>query len=66
MLSNKKAIEIENANALEQGIGSATEALMGVQRSDGHWVFELEADCTIPAEYILLRHHLAEPVDAEL
>ena len=66
MLSNKRAIGIENANALEKGIGSATEALMGLQRSDGHWVFELEADCTIPAEYILLRHHLAEPVDAEL
>src|SRR5579862_1383958 len=66
MLSNNNAIGIENANALEKGIGSATEALMGFQRPDGHWVFELEADCTIPAEYVLLRHHLAEPVDAEL
>ncbi|HLG80514.1 MAG TPA: squalene--hopene cyclase [Bradyrhizobium sp.] len=67
MLSNnRKAVGIENAGALEKGIASATEALMGFQRSDGHWVFELEADCTIPAEYILLRHHLAEPVDAEL
>ncbi|WP_267414752.1 squalene--hopene cyclase, partial [Sphingomonas sp. GC_Shp_4] len=36
------------------------------QRDDGHWVFELEADATIPAEYVLLRHYLAEPVDAEL
>jgi hypothetical protein len=26
-------------------------------------VFELEADATIPAEYILLRHSLAESVD---
>ena len=66
MLSNKKAIGIENALELEQGIGSATEALMGVQRSDGHWVFELEADCTIPAEYILLRHYLGEPIDTAL
>jgi squalene-hopene/tetraprenyl-beta-curcumene cyclase len=66
MLSDNKAFGIENAAALEKGIGSATEALMGLQRSDGHWVFELEADCTIPAEYILLRHYLAEPVDAEL
>ncbi|HEX4826697.1 MAG TPA: squalene--hopene cyclase, partial [Xanthobacteraceae bacterium] len=32
----------------------------------GHWVFELEADATIPAEYVLLRHYLAEPVDAVL
>jgi squalene-hopene/tetraprenyl-beta-curcumene cyclase len=29
-------------------------------------VFELEADSTIPAEYVLLRHFRAEPVDAEL
>ena len=34
--------------------------------ADGHWVFELEADATIPAEYVLLRHYLAEPVDAAL
>jgi squalene-hopene/tetraprenyl-beta-curcumene cyclase len=66
MLADNKAFGIENATALEKGIGSATEALMGFQRADGHWVFELEADCTIPAEYILLRHYLAEPVDAEL
>ena len=36
------------------------------QQADGHWVFELEADATIPAEYVLLRHYLGEPVDAEL
>ena len=29
-------------------------------------MFELEADCTIPAEYVLLRHYLGEPVDAAL
>src|ERR1700744_1478301 len=66
MLSDNKAFGIENAAALEKGIGSATEALMGLQRDDGHWVFELEADCTIPAEYVLLRHYLGEPVDAVL
>ena len=37
-----------------------------LQRPDGHWVFELEADATIPAEYVLMRHYLGEPVDAEL
>ena len=42
------------------------EALLGFQQPDGHWVFELEADCTIPAEYVLLRHYLGEPVDAVL
>ncbi|MET0674659.1 MAG: squalene--hopene cyclase, partial [Bradyrhizobium sp.] len=52
--------------ALEKSIASATEALLGYRQADGHWVFELEADSTIPAEYVLLRHYLAEPVDSEL
>src|SRR3954452_8930001 len=53
-------------HVLEQRIQAATDALLGLQQSDGHWVFALEADATIPAEYVLLRHHLAEPVDAAL
>jgi squalene-hopene/tetraprenyl-beta-curcumene cyclase len=52
--------------ALEQNIQKATQVLLAQQRPDGHWVFELEADCTIPAEYVLLRHYLGEPVDAAL
>ena len=53
-------------DALEPRIEKATQALLACQRSDGHWVFELEADATIPAEYVLLRHYLGEPVDAAL
>src|SRR3982750_4533330 len=52
--------------ALEERIHSATRALIDLQQPDGHWVFALEADATIPAEYVLLRHHLAEPVDTAL
>src|ERR1700742_4666510 len=52
--------------ALEASINSATRALLDLRQPDGHWVFELEADCTIPAEYVLLRHYLGEPVNAEL
>jgi len=67
MLSGNKTLDIESTgDALEASIGRATEALRGFQRADGHWVFELEADGTIPSEYILLRHYLAEPVDAVL
>ena len=47
-------------------IEAAAAALLALQKADGHWVFELEADATIPAEYILLRHYLGEPVDAGL
>src|ERR1700759_4960553 len=53
-------------SALEKSIASASDALGGLQQADGHWVFELEADDTIPAEYILLRHHLGESVDSGL
>jgi squalene-hopene/tetraprenyl-beta-curcumene cyclase len=53
-------------DTLTHSIESATQALLARQRPDGHWVFELEADATIPAEYVLLRHYLGEPVDAGL
>ncbi len=53
-------------SALDASIASATEALLGYRQADGHWVFELESDATIPAEYVLLRHYLGEPVDAVL
>lgn len=52
--------------AIERAIAQAREALHKAQKPDGHFVFELEADITIPAEYILLRHYLAEPVDSDL
>ena len=51
---------------LERSIRSATDALLSRQRPDGHWVFELEADATIPAEYVLLTHFLGETVDLAL
>jgi squalene-hopene/tetraprenyl-beta-curcumene cyclase len=50
----------------ETAIKSAAAALTAAQKPDGHWVFELEADATIPAEYVLLRHYLGEPVNADL
>src|ERR1039457_2443369 len=53
-------------SALDRAIAAATDALLACQRPDGHWIFELEADATIPAEYILLRHYLGETVDAGL
>ena len=53
-------------DALDLSIVRATDALTAAQRPDGHWVFELEADATIPAEYILLRHYLGEPDDLAL
>jgi squalene-hopene/tetraprenyl-beta-curcumene cyclase len=51
---------------LDAVVARATEGLLKLQRPDGHFVFELEADATIPAEYILLKHYLGEPEDLEL
>jgi squalene-hopene/tetraprenyl-beta-curcumene cyclase len=52
--------------SLVRATDKATRALLGCQQPDGHWVFELEADATIPAEYVLLRHYRGEEVDTEL
>src|SRR5437667_11712681 len=54
------------SDELDASISSAANALCALQRPDGHFVFELEADATIPAEYVLMRHYRGEPVDAEL
>jgi len=63
---NQIPIEDTNWAALEASIRGATAALLSQQKSDGHWVFELEADATIPSEYVLLVHYLAETPDLEL
>lgn len=49
-----------NSSALDHAVDSAAAHLLARQRSDGHWVFELEADATIPAEYLMLRHFFGQ------
>ena len=66
MRSSSKTAASDGVRALETSIDDATRAMLGYQRPDGHWVFELEADGTIPSEYVLLCHYLGEPVDTEL
>jgi squalene-hopene/tetraprenyl-beta-curcumene cyclase len=58
--------ETISLSAVDTAVDRAASALTQAQRDDGHWVFELEADCTIPAEYVLLRHYLGEPIDTAL
>src|SRR5438309_8356143 len=65
MLSVDQTAAVDS-ESLEKSISQATQGLLGYRQADGHWVFELEADATIPSEYVLLRHYLAEPVDAVL
>jgi len=50
---------------LEAALARAREGLLKHQKPDGHWCFEFEADCTIPAEYVLMMHYMDE-IDVEL
>ena len=52
--------------AVGAALGAARRALAAEQQDDGHFVFELEADATIPSEYILLHHYLGEPASPEI
>ncbi len=54
---------------VDTAIDATLTELRERQADDGHWCFELEADATIPAEYILLNHYLGEiddPREAKL
>jgi squalene-hopene/tetraprenyl-beta-curcumene cyclase len=46
------------APTLDEAVSRASESLLALQHANGNWVFELEADATISAEYILLQHFL--------
>jgi squalene-hopene/tetraprenyl-beta-curcumene cyclase len=63
---NQIVIDRESALNVDRMLGRASDALLKLQRDDGHWVFELEADATIPSEYVLLVHYLAETPNLEL
>src|SRR5262245_55649792 len=65
-LATPSSLSVLDRPALDSAIAAATRALLDCQRSDGHWVFELEADATIPAEYVLLKHYLDEPLETAL
>ncbi|MDE2391698.1 MAG: squalene--hopene cyclase, partial [Rhodospirillales bacterium] len=48
----------------DHSIELARASLRAEQRTDGHYCYELEADATIPAEYVLLEHYLDRIDDA--
>lgn len=55
----------DRRKAVDRLIDGVTAWLLDRQEGDGHWVFELEADTTIPSEYIFLNHYLGEIDDAK-
>lgn len=50
---------------IQAAIDRAQAKLLGLQNPAGYWVFELEADCTIPSEYIMMMHYL-DDIDSAL
>jgi squalene-hopene/tetraprenyl-beta-curcumene cyclase len=66
MALNELGAHPDIAGSVDAAVSRAVQALLNLQKPDGHWVFELEADATIPAEYILFQHYLGETPDLEL
>ena len=56
---NEQSAPIESGR-LTDAVAKARSALLADQHPDGHWCYELEADCTIPAEYVLFLRYLGE------
>jgi len=52
-------------SSLDVAIDKAQKKLLSLQDKEGFWVFELEADCSIPAEYIMMMHYL-DDINEEL
>ncbi len=50
---------------VDSTVAEVRGGLLGRQRPDGHWLYELEPDATIPSEYIFLQHYLDEIDPAE-
>ena len=59
-LSSSSSPIYSKAYDLDTAIINAQNKLLSLQDESGYWVFELEADCTIPAEYIMLMNYLGE------
>jgi squalene-hopene/tetraprenyl-beta-curcumene cyclase len=51
---------VVDSSPLDRAIAEARDALIAQQHAQGYWLYELEADCTIPAEYIMMMHFLDE------
>ncbi|WP_445366882.1 hypothetical protein ACH5Y9_16570 [Methylomonas sp. BW4-1] len=64
-ISNANTGKTAGLGLLHAAIERAQAKLLSLQSPEGYWVFELEADCTIPSEYIMMMHYL-DDIDEEL
>ncbi|MBW1779660.1 MAG: squalene--hopene cyclase [Deltaproteobacteria bacterium] len=51
---------------LDEAIQRAKDRFLSIQNAKGYWVFDLEADTTIPSEYILLQRFLNRETSTDL
>lgn len=65
MSNNNASANNVSISGLNAAIERAQSKLLSLQNPAGYWVFELEADCTIPSEYIMMMHYLGD-INAEL
>ena len=54
----------QDSSAAGDALERARHALLAKQEAAGHWCYELEADCTIPAEYILMMQYVGRVDEA--
>ena len=63
-LSPFSTVQKVSHQVLGQSIQKAVWNLQSQQHRNGYWCYELEADCTIPSEYILMMHFMDEVDDS--
>ena len=51
---------------LNESIRRTRDRFLNIQNEKGYWVFDLEADTTIPSEYILLQRFLGREIPGDL
>jgi squalene-hopene/tetraprenyl-beta-curcumene cyclase len=59
-LRSLKIDRLSSQSTLDRTIQDARDALLNSQAAEGYWLYQLEADCTIPSEYIMMMHYLDE------
>ncbi len=63
-VARRPEVEISPESRLDAAIEASLAAIARDQHRDGYWCYEFEADCTIPAEYILMMHFMDEVDEA--
>ncbi len=61
MFAKLRSPKSQNSTSVLQSVlAASSNYLFGQQHQDGHWIFDLEADVTIPSEYIFLQKFLGK------